>query len=271
MLFLDPALLQNGGFDASPATVVIPPRIADLIGDTDELRTTADKYFAHVHPWMPFISKKRLYDIYLHLPLPTRPDLALLFLAQKLITTLPPASPENIRTPLYHATKHFHLELESNSALSVHTLQANILIALYEVGHAIYPAAYLTIGSCARYAYALGISVKGMNPKKPTTMIEVEERRRIWWAIIILDRYIFQISPTYHSPAILTPPPSFVTIGCPGRPFATPEPTLDDLLPSDDAAWDQGVRYSSHLHTPLSNFGIHRPSLLATLRPYPPH
>lgn len=35
---------------------------------------------------------------------------------------------------------------------------------------------------------------------------------------------------------------SFVSIGSPGRPFATVDPALDDLLPADDAAWDQGVR-----------------------------
>ena len=32
-----------------------------------------------------------------------------------------------------------------------------------------------------------------------------------------------------------------MSIGCPGRPFATADPRLDDLLPADDVAWDQGV------------------------------
>ena len=34
---------------------------------------------------------------------------------------------------------------------------------------------------------------------------------------------------------------SFVSIGCPGRPFATADPRSDDILPADDTAWDQGV------------------------------
>jgi hypothetical protein len=33
----------------------------------------------------------------------------------------------------------------------------------------------------------------------------------------------------------------FLSIGCPGRPFATRTPELRDPLPSDDAAWDAGV------------------------------
>jgi len=33
----------------------------------------------------------------------------------------------------------------------------------------------------------------------------------------------------------------FLSIGCPGRPFATGNPRVHDPLPADDAAWDAGV------------------------------
>ncbi|KIW40304.1 uncharacterized protein PV06_07511 [Exophiala oligosperma] len=49
---------------------------------------------------------------------------------------------------------------------------------------------------------------------------------------------------------------SFVSIGCPGRPLATREPTLDDLLPADDAQWDQGIvaNIDSHkISSPTTN------------------
>ena len=45
-------------------------------------------------------------------------------------------------------------------------------------------------------------------------------------------------------PEMLLPPSgihSFVKVGCPGRPFATADPGLDDLLPANDIAWDRGV------------------------------
>ncbi|OQE46162.1 hypothetical protein PENCOP_c001G01587 [Penicillium coprophilum] len=142
---------------------------------------------------MPFISKKRFYDLYLQPSFRSRPDVALLLLAQTLITTFPPA-----------------------------VLQAGVLVALCELGHGIYPGAFLSIGTCARYAYALGINVSRTVPsRRVLTLVEVEERRRVWWAIVILDR--------------------FVSIGCPGRPFATADPKLDDFLPANDAAWDQGT------------------------------
>jgi hypothetical protein len=188
ILFMDPDLLKHGQYDASSAAVEIPTQIKHLVGNVDEVRLTSEKYFARTHPWMPFISKKRFYDIYMRQVDSASPDLTLLFLAQKLITTPPPASPQSVRTPFYHATKRYHSHLEGSSILSVPTLQAGILLALYEIGHAIYPAAYLTVGACARYAYALGLSVKGVSVRKPTTMVEAEERRRVWWAILILDR-----------------------------------------------------------------------------------
>lgn len=144
---------------------------------------------------MPFISNKRFYEIHLRSSFQSRQDVVLLFLALKLLTTFPPATnPRNLRTPLYHAVKHFHLEVESSTILSLPVLQTGVLLALYEIGHAIYPEAFLFIGLCARYAHALGINVsQNLNRRKVLPLLEVEERRRVWWALVILDRFVLTI------------------------------------------------------------------------------
>nr|UYO77177.1 ACN38 fungal transcriptional regulatory protein [Trichoderma calamagrostidis] len=220
ILFLDPGLLQHGQVEAVSSIPSISQNILQLLGSLDEIHLTAERFFKHIHQWMPFISKKRFYDLYLLPSFHSRSDVALLLLALKLITTFPSAGSRSPRTTLYHATKHFYLEVENSFSLPV--LQAGLLVALYELGHGIYPAAFLSIGTCARYAHALGINVSRTVPtRRVLTLVEVEERRRVWWAIVILDR--------------------FVSIGCPGRPFATADPRLDDLLPADDAAFDQGI------------------------------
>lgn len=86
------------------------------------------------------------------------PDLALLFLAMKLITTaLPPDASSPDQTRLYAASKRFLALLEAAGTMSILYLQAMILIALYEYGHAIYPAAWMSIGNCVRYAAMLGL------------------------------------------------------------------------------------------------------------------
>ncbi len=46
------------------------------------------------------------------------------------------------KTTLYRVTKQFHFDVETG-ILSIQVLQAGILIALYEIGHAVYPAALL--------------------------------------------------------------------------------------------------------------------------------
>ncbi|KAL2816188.1 fungal-specific transcription factor domain-containing protein [Aspergillus cavernicola] len=233
ILFLDPTLLQHGPLELPHPDIPIPPVVLSFLGDIETIRSAADKFFTHIHAWMPFISKKRFYDFYITPEFQSKPEVILLSLSIKLITTIPLTSQ---KTPLYTATKHFYLDVEGSSTLSILILQAGILIALYELGHGIYPAAYLSIGNCTRYAYTLGIN--GTNPSQGNThapkvlsLVEVEERRRVWWAIIILDR--------------------FITIASPTHPLATPNPELHDLLPSNDADWDNGTINPAEIH-PLS-------------------
>ncbi|KAL4981918.1 hypothetical protein BDW68DRAFT_183027 [Aspergillus falconensis] len=234
ILFLDPALLQHGPLqvELDQHATHIPGHISAAIGSLEMIRETGDEFFETIHPWMPIISKARFYDDYLrdnhhhH-----KVNVVLLLLAVRLIISNPTQDP---RSGLYDWTKQFYQRVEGSAAPSILVLQANIFIALYELGHGLYPNAYMTIGACARYMYVLGIKGTGsrnvsMNPPRPTSMIEVEERRRAWWAVVILDR--------------------FVNIAAPTRPFASPEPELDDLLPIDDEDWDSGIVNASDLCT----------------------
>lgn len=54
------------------------------------------------------------------------------------------------------AKQCFHF-VEGQSVISLRMLQAALLLSLYELGNGIYPAAFLTIGHCARLGHALGI------------------------------------------------------------------------------------------------------------------
>jgi len=205
MLFLDPGILQHGQLEVCQAASPVAEHILHLLGDVDDVRATACKFFELIYSWMPFISKKRFYDLYLPSPFQSRSDIVLLLLSLKLITTLPPTSPRNPRTPLYHAVKHFHLQVEGSSIFSLPVLQAAVLIALYELGHAIYPAAYLSVGACARYAHALDINCSGsLQTTRVLTLVEVEERRKTWWAIVILDRLVpNSLYPLYDESATI--------------------------------------------------------------------
>ncbi|RYP86583.1 hypothetical protein DL770_004882 [Monosporascus sp. CRB-9-2] len=100
--------------------------------------------------------------------------------------------------------------------------QALILVALYEYGQGIYPAAWMTVGQCVRYADFIGLpSYQDSNNilGQCGTWIEMEERRRTWWAVYILDK--------------------LVAIGSRKRPLST-EPSANEMLPVADSAFDAG-------------------------------
>lgn len=148
-------------------------------------------YFDSVQTYFPVISKIRLYQ---HLSNPMHEpgaDMALLFLAMKLITSeVPEGSPP--QTQLYQDVKSFLSYIEGQNGYSIQLIQSVLLVSLYELGHSIYPAAYMSIGHAARLGHVLGIHERGapqMLPR-PNTWTEQEERRRVWWGVIILDRFI---------------------------------------------------------------------------------
>ncbi|KAK6515165.1 hypothetical protein TWF506_007510 [Arthrobotrys conoides] len=123
----------------------------------------------------------------------------------------------------YKIVKAYFAQVEASNVITVRLLQAALLIALYEVSNAIFPAAYLTVGHCARLGHALGIHARKRAPQiitPPVSSTELEERSRIWWAVIILDRY--------------------VGIGGKCRPFACDDARPDTYLPVEDVYWDQG-------------------------------
>lgn len=85
------------------------------------------------------------------------PDLALLFLCMKLTSSRPHEGMDHAHNPVYTTAKRFIALLESGGMVSLTMLQAYVLIATYEMGHSIYPAAWMTIGAAIRYGQLLGL------------------------------------------------------------------------------------------------------------------
>ncbi|KAF5681842.1 hypothetical protein FDENT_7909 [Fusarium denticulatum] len=199
---------------------VIPAPVLTLLSQGNVVLDASQNYFATIHAWFPMISKKRM-----DMGLPVQnagTDLEMLFLGMKLVTT--PAIDIN-HSALYDTAKSFLANLESNGVISLLCLQAMILVALYEYSHAIYPAAWMTIGSCARYSDTLGITPGDYSPLgQVTTWTEAEERRRIWWSIYILDK--------------------LVSLGSRKR-CLLPDAHPQCKLPVDDDAWDRGENRST--------------------------
>jgi hypothetical protein len=163
--------------------LALASELQDFVGSKSEMHSHLTLFFATIHPWLSFMDTGGVYEQVLRSLSPNQTENALLLAAMKPLNTNP--SRADMRSTIYRRMKLMISTIEVTGQLTLRILQSLILIALYELGHAIYPAAYLTIGQCARYGMALGIN-RAIEPNKPAT--SSEEERRTWWSVIILDR-----------------------------------------------------------------------------------
>jgi hypothetical protein len=191
VFFLDPKVFRHCRVEMPTPISPIPSQLAASISD---IRHVAAEFFGKIHLWMPIISKKRFYEKLLNPLMQPRIDVMLLVYCMRLITVSPSdhADGENPKTSGYLNARRFLLEAEVAGILSLQLLQAGLLVTMYEVGHAIYPSAYTSLGTWVRYGVSLGINrERPVGSIEPFEWLEEEERRRVWWAILILDRYVF--------------------------------------------------------------------------------
>lgn len=93
----------------------------------------------------------------------------------------------------YFLTKKCSFMAECEGTIDVGLVQTVVLIALYELGHGIYPAAYLTIGQAVRLGTLIGLQSERYAKQlfeAPDTWTTCEAQRRTWWGILILDAYV---------------------------------------------------------------------------------
>jgi len=94
-----------------------------------------------------------------------------------------------MQSSLYVNVKSKISLLESTNYLSLMAIQARLLVTFYEMGYGITPAASISISACASSARAFGLNKKTFqNAATEDAQFRAEEEKRVWWAVIILDR-----------------------------------------------------------------------------------
>ncbi|KXJ91363.1 hypothetical protein Micbo1qcDRAFT_204613 [Microdochium bolleyi] len=196
-----------------------PDDIRNYIGDIVSNRSLASAYFAGTHTWLPMVSARRLTAALQTGPLQF--DVALLLLAMKLATTRLADGTNAADHYFYAACKRYTNSLPAIPYLSLSLLQALVLVAVYEYGHGIFPAAWMTIGQCVQCMEILGLALsKGSDEAaiQPGEWSAAQERHRTWWAVFILERMMGISSQ---------------------KRLLCAEPTSTDALPSDETSWEQ--------------------------------
>lgn len=258
--FLAPDLFREVSLEIPRPNLEIPEDVILSLGDRQELRETALQFFQIT--WMPIISRKSYFNAVLNPLSPLRRPTSLLALCIKLCCLEVRENGDEERTSLYRLTKKFYSEVESTEGLCIQVLQAGILIAIFEIGDAIYPGAYLTVGACARYGVALGLDKinrdrMGGDHNRAVSWMEIEEKRRAWWGVLILDRSVITLVMKNnfllpHDNLVLVRADiffiyRFLNLSNPSRFLATADPTFEDFLPVDDERFADAVRLPSTL------------------------
>ncbi|KAL6792854.1 fungal-specific transcription factor domain-containing protein [Trichoderma sp. SZMC 28012] len=197
------------------------PQLHQVVAEhlDDDRVALCEEYLKTVHKWLPIVSRKRLLNELNSDSAEVDGCLAIFLLCIKAFST---KDGECAKTSSWYLlARSLCSEAESAGFVSLRLVQSLVLLAVYELSHAIYPGAYLTLGRASRLGILLGIHDRKNNQlfKPAETWTLREEQRRTSWAIFLLDR-LMNIETNL--------------------PFTVPEPVQDELLPINDEDWDEG-------------------------------
>ncbi|KFH41711.1 hypothetical protein ACRE_075970 [Hapsidospora chrysogenum ATCC 11550] len=191
-----------------------------------------DLYFQTTNLWLSAVHQERFAQRLEGLgpnDVPQEPQVALLIVCMHLVTqyadsgrpTMPDGT-EMLSLPAYVVAKRTLGLLRATSPPSIVLVQCSTLLCLYEFGHGDFTRAYITVGDA--YTTAKFVDVRPgkyvETEKNRPVHPEEDERRDLYWALLIVDRLIR------------------VERRLVWKAFNVPSPTDDDLLPTTNIVWD---------------------------------
>ncbi|KAF2139475.1 uncharacterized protein K452DRAFT_77815 [Aplosporella prunicola CBS 121167] len=168
-------------------------QIAAIVGDGQQCQGWAAVYFTTIHPWFPVICQTS----YSNRLLPSRitaetADFCFLTLTMYLVCAKPINGELTSQTrSLYLLLKGLVSTLEAIGINTVEMLQGRLLVTIFEVGHGLYPAAYISSGANVRAAIDMGVNEasRGKLLNIFGSQERAEDAQRTWRGIIVADRY----------------------------------------------------------------------------------
>ncbi|KIN08663.1 hypothetical protein OIDMADRAFT_107876 [Oidiodendron maius Zn] len=160
-----------------------------------------DAYILSIHSWLPIISRKRLFERVNLFNEATDASMALLFVCMKLVSETPPGLEQEAISSLYCMAKKYFARVEASGSISLLLIQSAILISIYEIGHGIYPAAYLSVSNVARLGMIMCLhdQKKGSSVGKGLRHLDrMRGRKKELGAIVMLERYVSVMSFWYY-------------------------------------------------------------------------
>jgi len=164
------------------------------MGNSHQVLSSAAEFFRTIHSWLPVISHRSFSARLVPARITSETaDFCLLTLLMHLLCSKP------IDGTLTEQTRSLYLLLKSlvgmMEAVGISTLemvQARLLMTVFEVGHRLYPATYISSGANLRAAMNLGVHVDENQKllKIFGSGERAEEAQRTWSGVLVTDRLV---------------------------------------------------------------------------------
>jgi hypothetical protein len=199
--------------------------VVRVFGSLSSIATISREFFIGTHQRIPAISKLRFEENLLSLTTRPRADFAALCLTILLIQQIPIGKVTNMQSSLYFMVKNLITLLETKSDPCLDIAHCRVLVTFYEVGHGLHREAYVSLAGCARAARGLGLHKKPWrNLDADSDRLALEEEKRTWWAIVIIDRFINLCNKDAF--------------------FVTGDPERTEPLPIEDLLWSESCSHA---------------------------
>jgi hypothetical protein len=182
------------------------------------LEGAADAFFSGTHQRLSTLSRYRFYERLRGLGTQPNGGLLMLCLCIWLVERKPSGGGISAHMLPYVTLKSLLVVLESAGDMSLDIVQCKLIMTWFELGHGLHTAAYISIGACARSARALSLhKAEDIDSSSHADVFLLEEKRRTWWVIMNVDRYLNLCNPDTS--------------------FVAADPQNSDRLPIDDLIW----------------------------------
>ncbi|KAL4924258.1 uncharacterized protein BDV17DRAFT_275112 [Aspergillus undulatus] len=180
-------IFRDFGVTGSDLTHAIQMQVSDVIGGGDGIAQSTAAYFSTVHVWFPIIDRDAYHRRLEKADPPSESSLLTLCMC---LITIPSSDGMSAQVNgLYMFATTTVSSLTAAGVSSLQLLQSRLLLSLFEVGHGMYPAAYISIGANVRAAEAMGID-SPPHMEFQSEIVGTDDAYRLWLGLIILDRYI---------------------------------------------------------------------------------
>ena len=164
-----------------------------------------ERFLQNFQRWLQVIAPHRLRQATATYPhATTRADVSVLLLAMCLVTMRTHAGP-SVPTSANHATvyvavKTLYAQVQALIQTSMSLVQAGVIISAYEYASGRIDSAYISIGVNIRMARAVSMDTAHIEitAREDGASSLAVEKWNVWWAIIVLERFVSSLLVNFH-------------------------------------------------------------------------